>query len=117
MVDRLPAAGSPTASPDGPLTAWVDAEPLAAGQADADQLRALEHRQHVLTEMVRVQRALARRSPLEEKLDLVTAAVAKVLDIPMVALRVVDTANPDELVIASGIGLAPQSPRRSPVEA
>ena len=79
-------------------------------------VRTLEHRQRVLTEMVGVQRALARRAPLQEKLDLVTAAVARVLDTEMVAIRLVDPARPDELVIVSGLGLSPDSPQRSPVD-
>ena len=78
-------------------------------------LQQLEHRQHVLTEMVRVQRSLARRAPLQEKLDLVTSAVARVLAVDLVAIRLVDPLTTDELVIVSGSGLDPDSPRRSPV--
>jgi len=81
----------------------------------AQLLKQLEHRQRVLTEMVRVQRSLARRAPLQEKLDLVTAAVARVLAVELVAIRLVDPLNTDELVIFSGAGLDPDSPGRSPV--
>jgi len=85
-------------------------------RSHAELLRTLEHRQRVLTEMVRVQRALARPAPLVDKLALVTAAVSRVLDIEMVAIRLLDPQTPDELVIAAGIGLSPDSPLRSPVE-
>ena len=85
-------------------------------QSHAELLRTLDHRQRVLAETVRVQRALARPAPLVDKLALVTAAVARVLDIEMVAIRLLDPQTPDELVIASGIGLSPESPLRSPVE-
>ena len=86
------------------------------GRSHAELLRTLDERQRVLTEMVRVQRALARPAPLVDKLALVTAAVARVLDIEMVAIRLRDPETPDELVIASGIGLSPESPMRSPVD-
>ena len=83
--------------------------------ANAALVRKLEHRQQVLDEMVRVQRSLARRAPFQEKLDLVTAAMARVLDVEMVAIRLVDPERPDELVIVSGDGLSGDAPRRSPV--
>jgi diguanylate cyclase (GGDEF)-like protein len=83
--------------------------------AHAELVRKLEHRQRVLDEMVRVQRSLARRAPFQEKLDLVTAAVARVLDVEMVGVRLVDPASPDELSIVSGVGLNPELPVRSPV--
>jgi diguanylate cyclase (GGDEF)-like protein len=87
----------------------------AQNSAGATMLRRLEHRQRVLTEMVRVQRSLARRAPLQEKLDLVTAAVAQVLDLDLVAIRLIDPQDPDALVVVSGAGLDPASPTRSPV--
>ncbi len=87
----------------------------AAPSGDAGALLArLEHRQQVLTEMVRVQRSLARRAPLQEKLDLVTAAVARVLSVELVAVRLLDPEDTGELVVASGVGLDPDSPTRSP---
>jgi diguanylate cyclase (GGDEF)-like protein len=87
----------------------------AQAGAQASVLRKLEHRQRVLDEMVRVQRSLARRAPFQQKLDLVTAAVAQVLGVDMVAVRLVDPLAPDELVVVSGAGLAPGVPARSPV--
>ena len=87
----------------------------AQAGAQATVLRKLEHRQRVLDEMVRVQRSLARRAPFQQKLDLVTAAVAQVLGVDMVAVRLVDPLAPDELVVVSGAGLAPGVPARSPV--
>jgi len=104
VVDPCPAPGQPVE------------DHLAATTPDAELLRTLEHRQRVLAEMVRVQRALARRSPLEEKLDLVTAAVARVLDTQMVAIRLLDPERPGELVIAAGIGLSPDTAMHSPIE-
>jgi len=90
---------------------------LHAVQAGATSalVRKLEHRQQVLDEMVRVQRSLARRAPFQEKLNLVTAATARVLGVEMVAVRLVDPERPDELVIVSGVGLDPDAPRHSPV--
>lgn len=82
---------------------------------NAAVVRTLEHRQRVLDEMVRVQRALARRAPFQDKLDLVTAAVARVLDVELVAIRLVDPERSDELMIVSGAGLDPTAPRHSPV--
>ena len=87
----------------------------AQAGAQATVLRKLEHRQRVLDEMVRVQRSLARRAPFQQKLDLVTSAVAQVLGVELVAVRLVDPANPDELVVVSGAGLDPLAPDRSPV--
>jgi diguanylate cyclase (GGDEF)-like protein len=69
----------------------------------------------VLTEIVAVQRALARRAPFQQKLDLVTEAVARVLDVQLVGIRLVDVEHPDELIIVSGAGLDLSSPTRSPV--
>ena len=91
-----------------------DLRAVQAG-ATAALLRKLEHRQQVLDEMVRVQRSLARRAPFQEKLDLVTGAMARVLDVEMVAIRLVDPERPDELVIVSGVGLSEAAPRHSPV--
>ena len=88
----------------------------AQAGAQATVLRKLEHRQRVLDEMVRVQRSLARRAPFQQKLDLVTSAVAQVLGVEMVAIRLVDPASPDELVILSGTGLVSDAPTRSPVD-
>ncbi len=88
---------------------------VAPSARGAAMLRRLEHRQHVLTEMVRVQRSLARRAPLQEKLDLVTAAVARVLDVELVGIRLVDQDDTDQLVMVAGAGLDPSSPTRSPV--
>jgi diguanylate cyclase (GGDEF)-like protein len=83
--------------------------------ANAAMVRKMQHRQRVLDEMVRVQRSLARRAPFQEKLDLVTAAVARVLDVELVAIRLVDQERSDELVVVSGVGLDPDAPRHSPV--
>ena len=90
---------------------------LHAVQAGATSalVRKLEYRQQVLDEMVRVQRSLARRAPFQEKLDLVTAAAARVLGVEMVAIRLVDPERPDELMIVSGVGLDSEAPRHSPV--
>ena len=97
--------------------AGTDERRLRSAQASAQaaMLRKLERRQQVLTEMVQVQRSLARRAPLQEKLDLVTAAVARVLDVELVGIRLVDSATPDELVVVSGAGLDGDLPLRSPV--
>jgi diguanylate cyclase (GGDEF)-like protein len=83
--------------------------------ADPSENTTLDHRRRVLAEMVAVQRALARRGPLQAKLDLVAQAVARVLDVDMVGIRLVDREHPDELVVVCSVGLDPGSPRRSPV--
>ncbi len=94
-----------------------DERHLRAAQAGAQAgvVRKLEYRQRLLNEMVQVQRSLARRAPFQEKLDLVTAAVARVLDVELVAIRMVDPLCSDELVVVSGSGLDPDQPLRSPV--
>ena len=81
---------------------------------DAELRAALDHRQGLLSEMVTVQRALARRGPLQQKLDLVTQAVSRVLDVELVGIRLVDREHPEELIVTSGVGLDPNSPIRSP---
>jgi len=76
--------------------------------AATETLRAtLEQRQRVLAEMVSVQRAMARRAPLQQKLDLVTDAVARVLGVELVGIRLVDESRTGELVLVSGHGLDP----------
>ena len=78
-------------------------------------VRDLEHRQKVFGEMVQVQRALARRAPLQSKLDLVTKAVREVLEVDMSGIRLLDRESDDELVIVSGTGLDDTLPLRSHV--
>ena len=106
MVDETPLPAA--SAPHGTCT--------SCGAATNTELKAaLDDRQRVLSEMVDVQRALARRGPLQQKLDLVTQAVSRVLDADMVGIRLVDREHPDELVVRAGVGLDPETPVRSPV--
>jgi diguanylate cyclase (GGDEF)-like protein len=82
---------------------------------DTDVKAAQDNRQRVLSEMVAVQRTLARRGPLQQKLNLVTQAVARVLGADLVGIRLVDREHPDELLVTAGVGLDPDAPTRSPV--
>jgi diguanylate cyclase (GGDEF)-like protein len=111
--DAMPGSDRP--GPDQLHPATCASCGSTAGTAGAELRAALDHRQSVLTEMVAVQRALARRGPLQQKLDLVTQAVSRVLDVKLVGIRLVDRTNPEELLVVSGTGLDPTLPIRSPV--
>jgi len=65
----------------------------------------LRHRQRLLEHLFDIQRAIARRRPLAQVLDMVTVAARDMLDGDMVVLWLRDGQDADQARIASSVGL------------
>ncbi len=65
----------------------------------------LRHRQRLLEHLFDIQRAITRRRPLEQVLDMVTVAARDMLDGDMVVLWLRDGQDADQARIASSVGL------------
>jgi diguanylate cyclase (GGDEF)-like protein len=65
----------------------------------------LRHRQRLLEHLFDIQRAITRRRPLEQVLDMITVAARDMLDGDMVVLWLRDGQDPDQARIASSVGL------------
>ncbi len=77
---------------------------LALGQLElVEQLRS---RQQLLEQLGIVQRALARRAPLQDVLDAITAGAGTLLAADVVALRLVDADDPERTRLVSARGMA-----------
>jgi diguanylate cyclase (GGDEF)-like protein len=65
----------------------------------------LRHRQRLLEHLFDIQRAITRRRPLEQVLDMITVAARDMLDGDMVVLWLRDAQDADQARIASSVGL------------
>jgi diguanylate cyclase (GGDEF)-like protein len=65
----------------------------------------LRHRQRLLEHLFDIQRAITRRRPLEQVLDMITVAARDMLDGDMVVLWLRDGPDADQARIASSVGL------------
>jgi diguanylate cyclase (GGDEF)-like protein len=65
----------------------------------------LRHRQRLLEHLFDIQRAITRRQPLQQVLDMITVAARDMLDGDMVVLWLRDAQDADQARIASSVGL------------
>jgi diguanylate cyclase (GGDEF)-like protein len=75
----------------------------------------LQHRQRLLEHLFDIQRAISRRRPLEQILDMITVAARDLLDGDMVVLWRRDPQDPDQARVASSVGLPAEAWRLPPV--
>jgi diguanylate cyclase (GGDEF)-like protein len=64
----------------------------------------LERRRILLEELTVIQEAIARRAPLQEVFDTIVRAASRLLDVEMVAVRVVDSDDPSRMSTPAVIG-------------
>ncbi len=67
----------------------------------------LQERQRFFDHLTRVQRLIARRAPLQQVLDAITASAADLLGVEMAALNMIDAEDRTVGALVSGVGLAP----------
>ena len=77
---------------------------------NAELLASLQQRQRLLEHLFDVQRAISRRRPLPEILDMIAAAARQLVGDGRVALWLRDDANTDLLTLAAGAGLSVDRP-------
>ncbi|MFG1920301.1 putative bifunctional diguanylate cyclase/phosphodiesterase [Cryptosporangium sp. NPDC048952] len=70
-----------------------------------ETLASMQQRQRLLEEFARVQRAITMRSPLQEILDAITTGIHALFERDMVSLRLLDTDDPDWMMLASQSGM------------
>jgi diguanylate cyclase (GGDEF)-like protein len=76
-------------------------------------LESLRKRQRLLEQLSTIQSAIARRDPLPQVLDTITACAQELLDVDVVALSVVDPEDPDMRILMSSYGFTPTTIARS----
>ncbi|MGW0516194.1 diguanylate cyclase domain-containing protein [Crossiella sp. NPDC003009] len=74
---------------------------------NAELVATLRQRQRLMEHLFEVQRAISRRRPLPQILDMITSAAADLLGAGIVGLWLRDSAEPEELRLAAGVGLRP----------
>jgi diguanylate cyclase (GGDEF)-like protein len=89
---------------------------LAAERSQAarnsELVESLSERQRLLEHLAGIQRAIARRAPLPRVLNMITAGAHEMLGEDAVALWLLDSDEPNVLVMTSEIGLPEQAARR-----
>ena len=66
--------------------------------------RRLQERQHLLEKLNRIQRSISHRAPLQDTLDAITEGCSDLLGGAVVGLRLIDTEDPNNLVLVSAGG-------------
>jgi signal transduction histidine kinase len=100
-----------------PLSESEDAL-VAAVAAAAGSTLALAERARLLRRVVRIQRSISHRAPLQRVLDSITAGVAELVGDPVAGIRLVDPDDPGYLILASAVGVPERllpALRRGPV--
>lgn len=82
---------------------------------NAELVATLRQRQRLMEHLFEVQRAISRRRPLPQILDMITNAAADLLGAGIVGLWLRDSADPEELRLAAGVGLRPEGERQAGV--
>jgi diguanylate cyclase (GGDEF)-like protein len=75
-------------------------------EENRDLVASLQERQALMERLSRIQREISSRVPLQEVLDAITLGAAELLREQAVAMRLVDEADPDFMVLVSSVGLA-----------
>ncbi|WP_231953599.1 putative bifunctional diguanylate cyclase/phosphodiesterase [Actinoplanes derwentensis] len=97
----------------------VEAERRQASE-NSRLIDSLRRRQRLFDELSQIQRAIARREPLPEILNRVTAGVAELLDVDIAGLTVLENDDPDRMSLVSAAGVpddVPAKMQRIPVAA
>ncbi|MDX6225082.1 MAG: hypothetical protein QOE64_1458, partial [Frankiales bacterium] len=68
-------------------------------------LDVVRERQALLERLARIQRSISARKPLQEVLDAVVAGAQALIDVEVVAVRLVDPSDSSAMVIASSVGV------------
>ncbi|MBP2476696.1 diguanylate cyclase (GGDEF)-like protein [Crossiella equi] len=74
---------------------------------NAELVATLRQRQRLMEHLFEVQRAISRRRPLAQILDMITNAAADLLNAGIVGLWLRDAEEPEEVRLAAGVGLRP----------
>jgi len=72
-----------------------------------DELRSLRERSRLLERLVRIQRSISHRAPLQDVVDAITTGASELLGVGLVTLRLHDDADPGWLRLISSYGLPP----------
>ncbi|CAN5783341.1 hypothetical protein BH23ACT8_BH23ACT8_19030 [soil metagenome] len=78
---------------------------VAAVATAAGSTLALAERARLLRRVVRIQRSISHRAPLQQVLDAITAGVAELVGDPVAGIRLVDPDDPGCLILASAVGV------------
>jgi diguanylate cyclase (GGDEF)-like protein len=85
---------------------------LAAERRQAEEngrlVETLQERQRLLEQLSAIQRAIARRDPLQQILDTITAGAQELLDVGMVGLNLLETDDPTLVSMRSSHGVDPE---------
>ena len=85
----------------------LDAERLAREASEAKTEEIVE-RQRLLEGLAEVQRLITQRAPIQEVLDAITTAVGEIVGDDMIALRLIDPADPAMMTTVSTSGIDPE---------
>jgi hypothetical protein len=72
----------------------------------------LQERQRLFEHLSRIQRLIARRAPLQQILDGITAGAAELLDLEMASLNLLEKDDPSVGSMVSSVGFGPDVPPR-----
>lgn len=72
------------------------------------QIEALKERQRLLERLVRIQRSVSHRAPLQEVLDAITQGAADLLGDEIAGIRLIDPEDPAYVNLVSVVGVTPQ---------
>ena len=81
------------------------AESEQHGRANAELAGELGRRQELLESLLDIQRAISRRADLQDVLDTITTGVARLLDVDIVGLRIIDPHDRQRLTMVSSYGI------------
>jgi diguanylate cyclase (GGDEF)-like protein len=82
---------------------------------NAELLASLQQRQRLLEHLFDVQRAISRRRPLPQVLDMIAAAARQLLGDGAVGLWLRDDSDPQQISLVAGAGLAVDIERETPI--
>ena len=84
----------------------------STGHRERAPADALQERQRLLEQLSTIQRAIARRAPLQQILDTITIGARELLGDDVVGLRLRDSDDPEMLLLVSQCGISGTRPRR-----
>ncbi|MDQ3106173.1 MAG: GAF domain-containing protein, partial [Actinomycetota bacterium] len=80
-------------------------------EQERDLLASLQERQALLERLARIQRSIFHRAPIREVLATICTGAAELLGDDCIGLRLLDRDDPTQLVMASSVGVRPDSVR------
>ncbi|MFP5352978.1 MAG: GAF domain-containing protein [Actinomycetota bacterium] len=72
------------------------------------QIEALQERQRLLERLVRIQRSVSHRAPLQEVMDAITQGAVELLGDEIAGIRLIDPEDPAYVNLVSVVGVTPQ---------